>query len=58
MKLMILIGVTIGGTIGGWLGAAAFDKGNWLGGWSIILSGIGSLAGVWLGYKAGQNLGV
>jgi hypothetical protein len=58
MKLMIFIGITIGGTIGGWLGAAAFDHGNWLGGWSILLSGVGSLAGIWAGYKAGQSLGV
>ena len=58
MKLMILIGITVVGTIGGWIGAAAFDKGNWLGGWSIILSSIGSLAGIWVGYKAGKYLGV
>jgi len=55
---MIFIGITIGGTIGGWLGAAAFDHGNWLGGWSILLSGVGSLAGIWAGYKAAQNLGL
>ena len=58
MKLMILIGVTIGGMIGGWLGAALFDHGNWLGGWSILLSGAGSFVGIWAGYKAAQNLGI
>ena len=57
MKLMIFLGVTIGGTIGGWLGAALFDHGNWLGGWSILLSGVGSLAGIWLGFKANQYIG-
>ncbi|GAC1502241.1 MAG: hypothetical protein NVS1B10_06940 [Candidatus Saccharimonadales bacterium] len=52
---MILLGVTIGGTVGGWLGAALLDNGNWLGGWSILLSAVGSFIGVWAGYKAGQN---
>ena len=55
MKLMIWIGIFVGGTIGGWIGAAAFDHGNWLGGWSILLSGVGSLVGIWAGYKISQN---
>lgn len=54
---MIIIGVTIGGTVGGWLGAALLDHGNWLGGWSILLSTVGSFAGIWGGFKAGQYLG-
>ena len=57
MKLMIIIGITIGGTIGGWLGAALLDHGNWLGGWSILLSTVGSFAGIWGGFKAGQYFG-
>lgn len=57
MKLMIIVGITIFGTVGGWLGAA-MDHGNWLGGWSILLSGIGSFFGIWVGFKAGQNLGL
>ncbi len=56
MKLMIWIGITAGGLVGGWLGAL-MDHGNWLGGWSIILGGVGSVAGVWAGYKAGQYMG-
>lgn len=55
MKLMITIGIFLGGTVGGWLGAL-MDHGNWLGGWSILLSGVGSLAGIWVGYRAGQYL--
>lgn len=55
MKLMILIGATIVGSIGGWLGAS-LDHGNFLGGWSILLSSIGSLIGIWVGYKAYQYL--
>lgn len=57
MKLMILIGITVVGTLGGWLGAA-MSHGNWLSGWSILLGALGSFAGIWVGYKAGQSLGV
>ncbi|HET9098144.1 MAG TPA: hypothetical protein VFN51_00850 [Candidatus Saccharimonadales bacterium] len=57
MKLMITIGLTIGGILFGWAGAAIFDHGNQLGGWSIMLSGVGSLLGIWAGYKAGKYYG-
>ncbi len=53
---MIYLGIAIGGTLGGWLGAV-MDHGNWFGLASILLSGVGSLIGIWVGYKAGQNLG-
>lgn len=53
---MILIGISFGGLIGGWLGAALLDGGNWFGGWSILLSTIGSFVGLWAGYKVGQSL--
>lgn len=55
MKLMIMLGVTVFGTIGSWIGAL-MTHGNWLSGWSIILGTVGSLAGIWTGYKAGQYL--
>ncbi len=51
---MIWVGITAGGLIGSWLGAL-LDKGNWLGGWSILLGGVGSLLGIWAGYKIAQN---
>jgi uncharacterized membrane protein YeaQ/YmgE (transglycosylase-associated protein family) len=54
---MIFLGIIVGSTIGGWLGAALLDHGNWLGGWSILLSTVGALAGIWVGYKVGQSLG-
>ena len=54
MKLMIWIGIAVGGTIGGLIGAM-LDNGNWFGAWSIIFSGIGSIAGLWLGYKVGKS---
>ncbi|HXR49994.1 MAG TPA: hypothetical protein VN778_03125 [Verrucomicrobiae bacterium] len=52
MKLMIFIGATAGGLLGGWIGSL-FDGG--LGLWSLLLSTIGSLVGIWLGYKIGKN---
>ena len=52
MKLMIWIGITVGGTAGGLLGAV-FDGGFGL--WSILFSGIGSIAGLWAGYKIGKT---
>jgi hypothetical protein len=51
MKLMITIGIIAGGTLFGWFGAL-MDHGNWFGGWSILLSTVGSFAGIWAGYKA------
>ena len=57
MKLLILVGLTLVGTLGGWLGAA-LDHGNWFGVWSILLGAAGSFLGIWVGYKAGQNLGL
>ena len=54
MKLMIFIGIAVFGTIGSWLGAL-MDHGNWFGAWSILLGAIGSIFGVWVGYKATQS---
>jgi hypothetical protein len=54
MKLMIFLGITIFGTLGGWIGAL-MDHGNWFGGYSIILSGIGSFVGIWVGYRIGTD---
>jgi hypothetical protein len=50
MKLMIIIGMTITGTFFGWIGAL-FTHGNWFSLFSLALSTIGCLPGIWLGYK-------
>jgi len=51
-KLCILVGTTIGGSVGWWAGDALG-----LGfGWAFVLSGIGSLAGVWAGWKVARKL--
>jgi hypothetical protein len=54
MKLMIWIGITLGGALGGWLGAA-MDHGNYFGAGSILFGGVGSLVGIWAGFKIGKN---
>jgi hypothetical protein len=54
MKALIWVGIAVGGTIGSWLGAL-MDHGNWFGGWSILIGGLGSLGGIWIGYKLGKN---
>ena len=50
---MIWIGIGVGGAIGALLGTA-LDHGNGLGAWSILLSGIGSFGGLWIGYRIGK----
>lgn len=57
MRRMIFLGIFIVGTIGSWLGAV-MDHGNWFGGWSILLGGVGSFAGIWVGYKVGRYFGL
>jgi hypothetical protein len=54
MKLLIWIGITVGGGLGSWLGAA-MDHGNYFGALSILLGAVGSIAGLWAGYKIGKN---
>jgi ABC-type multidrug transport system permease subunit len=57
MKLMIFVGITIFGSLGAWLGSM-MDGGNMFGLWGILISSLGSLFGIWAGYKAAQNLGI
>jgi hypothetical protein len=54
MKTMIWIGVAVGGTLGSWLGAL-MTHGNWMSAWSILLGTLGSIAGIWAGYKVGKE---
>jgi uncharacterized membrane protein YeaQ/YmgE (transglycosylase-associated protein family) len=54
MKLMIWLGITVVGGLFGWLGTI-IDHGNFLGIWSLLLSTVGSLLGVWVGYKLYKN---
>lgn len=51
---MIWIGITVGGGIGSWLGAA-MSHGNWMSAGSILLGGVGSIAGLWAAYKFSKN---
>lgn len=51
-KLCILVATTIAG-YAGWMVSDTFGLGF---GWSFLLSSIGSLFGVWLGWKVAQKL--
>lgn len=55
MKKFIWLGITVFGGIGGWLGSLLDGTGFGL--WSILLTMVGSLVGVWLGYLVGKNYG-
>lgn len=54
---MIGLGIFIVGSAGGFIGSL-FDNGNFFGPWGLLLSTIGSFAGIWIGYKVAQNLGL
>ena len=45
----------IGGIIGGFLGSL-LDGGNFLGFWGIFGTLVGGIAGIYVGYKIGQNM--
>lgn len=49
-KTYIWIGIIVGGIIGGAVGSL-LDHGNILGLWGIVLSGVGSIAGIFAAYK-------
>ena len=52
VKLCIFVGTTIGG-YACWAIGDVFDLGM---GWSFVLSGVGSLVGVWAGWKLGRKI--
>jgi uncharacterized membrane protein len=49
MKKVIYLGVSVGGMVGGLIGSR-FDNGSF-GVWGIVLSLVGSLLGIYAGYK-------
>ena len=53
-KTYIWLGIIIGGIVGGALGGV-LDHGNMLGMWGILLSGVGSIAGIIAGYKISNS---
>ena len=50
VKLFIFIGVNVFGALGWWLGEQFGD------GWAIILGGLGSIFGVYVGWAAARRL--
>lgn len=59
MKSMICLGVLIFGTIGGSIGNIFDHQSPFnlfaFGGWSILMSTIGSFVGIWAGYKVSKK---
>ena len=55
--MVISFSILVFSSIGGWIGQV-MDKGNWLGGWSLLIGTLGAFMGVWIGYKAGKYFGV
>jgi hypothetical protein len=53
-KTYIWIGITIGGLLGGLLGTW-LDHGNGLGAWTLLLGTVGSIFGLWAGYRIGNG---
>lgn len=54
-KFLILTGATVGGIAGAYVPFLWGDT-NLFSGWSILLSVIGGLVGIWAGYKLAQRL--
>jgi hypothetical protein len=55
MKLMIYVGASIGGLIGGYIPVLFWHAGA-LSGWSLVGGLIGTIAGIYPGYKLGQMM--
>ncbi len=53
MKLLLYIGAAVGGMIGGYL-PVLFGDTNMLSGWSLLGGFVGTIVGLWVGYKMGQ----
>jgi hypothetical protein len=56
MKMMVWGGVFVGSTIGGFIPTLWGD--SFLSFSSIILTAVGGLAGIWLGFKLGRMMGL
>ncbi|MBU0964068.1 hypothetical protein KKC06_03455 [Patescibacteria group bacterium] len=54
-KFVIYIFIFIGGTIGGYIPLLWHD--SFFSFWSVILSTVGGLVGVFVGYKINQRIG-
>ncbi len=51
-KTMIWIGLFVGSTIGGMIPGLWGD--NFLSMWSVLLTAVGGLIGIWAGFKLGE----
>jgi hypothetical protein len=55
MKKFIYLGMTVIGGVGGWLGSLMDHSGFGL--WGFMLGTVGSVVGIWAGYKVGRYSG-
>ena len=53
-KLFIFLGATIGGILFGWIGSLIDHSA--LGGWSLFLSTVGGLVGIYAGYWVSKHV--
>ncbi|HSX46608.1 MAG TPA: hypothetical protein VLF87_01305, partial [Patescibacteria group bacterium] len=53
-KTYIWIGIFLGSIVGGGIGSI-FDHGNVLGLWSLLLGTVGSIVGIWAGWRLGNG---
>lgn len=54
-KKIILFGAAVGGIVGAYV-PMLFGDNDMLGGWSILMSTVGGLAGIWLGVIVSKRM--
>jgi hypothetical protein len=57
MKLMIYVGASIGGLVGGYLPILLLHA-DALSGWSLLSGFVGTMLGLWAGYKVSQMMDI
>jgi uncharacterized membrane protein len=55
LKILIYIFASIGGLAGAYV-PAIFGNNNMLSGWSLLCGFVGTIIGIWVGYKVGQYI--
>lgn len=55
-KKVIMFGAVVGGLVGAYV-PALFGDDNMLGGWSILMSFVGGIVGIWLGVVISRRIG-
>lgn len=53
-KRLIMFGMVVGSTVGSYV--PSLWGAGWLSLWSVVLSGVGGVLGIWAGYQLGKRL--